>query len=578
MRRSLGSAMGRFAKRFPIFSATLLVALPAHAAAPTLDYLFPAGGGQGTEVGVTLGGKFEPWPVSFWADAPGLEFKTDAKNGSVTIRIAKDAPTGPHFVRVFNESGASAPRWFVVTSHRELMEQEPNDTARQAQDAGPLPVVFNGRLDERGDVDSFNVKTEAGRWLVARVDAYSLGSPLDAVLHLYDSNGVRMAFNHDGPQGLDPFLAWRVAKSGTYTFQISGFIHPPQAEVRFAGSAASIYRLSLTDGEFAAGLFPSGAKRGEKVSLKKIGWNIPAGAGERVKFAAGKNSDATNLVLNGGVSRAPLPLDDWPEVIEAEPNDSATNAQRVTWPAIVNGVIARPGDEDCFTFAAKKGDGFEFRVLSAAFGFPLATSVKIFNSGGEPLAKADDAEANSDARLAWRAPRDGDFTVSVSDLFGNGGENFVYRLYLGPPQPDFALTTTEHTVRLEPGKTNELKVTLTRANGHTNRLTFAVEGLPAGVTATPTELPAKGGEIKIALVAAADAAPANQPFRVVAKSADTSWPRERAALFSLRAGEVPRAPRIITETDQLWLTVVPKGVTAEAPKSAPKKKKGAEVE
>ena len=36
------------------------------AAAPVVEYLYPAGGQRGTMVTVTAGGKFEPWPVKAW--------------------------------------------------------------------------------------------------------------------------------------------------------------------------------------------------------------------------------------------------------------------------------------------------------------------------------------------------------------------------------------------------------------------------------------------------------------------------------------------------------------------------------
>ena len=52
------------------------------------------------------------------------------------------------------------------------------------------------------------VTLEAGQTLVASVEAYTLASPVDAVLRLVDARGVQVAFNHDDGRTLDPFLAW----------------------------------------------------------------------------------------------------------------------------------------------------------------------------------------------------------------------------------------------------------------------------------------------------------------------------------------------------------------------------------
>ena len=56
----------------------------------------------------------------------------------------------------------------------------------------------------------------------------------------------------------------------------------------------------------------------------------------------------TNAVL--------LDLDDLPEHLEAEPNDTPAQAKVVALPALLNGRIDRPGDVDCWAFALKKGE------------------------------------------------------------------------------------------------------------------------------------------------------------------------------------------------------------------------------
>src|SRR5436305_13619005 len=91
---------------------------------PMLDYLFPAGGQQGTTFVVTNGGKFEPWSPHVWIDCGGVKFTSETNKGLFTVTIATNAPAGPHLIRSYNAEGASVPKWFVIGQDQELMEKE----------------------------------------------------------------------------------------------------------------------------------------------------------------------------------------------------------------------------------------------------------------------------------------------------------------------------------------------------------------------------------------------------------------------------------------------------------------------
>ena len=69
--------------------------------------------------------------------------------------------------------------------------------------------------------------------------------------------------------------------------------------------------------------------------------------------------------------------------------------------------------------------------------------------------------------------------------------------------------------------------------------------------------------MKVALMAAPEAKPANQPFRISVRAADSSTPKERLGFFDLK-GKDSGGERLINQTDQLWLTVLPKAGPALA--------------
>ena len=111
--------------------ATMVTSL--RAAPPTVTALFPAGMKRGMTIEVTASGTFDNWPVKVWTDCSGLNFLAETNSGKFLVQIAKDAPLGPHLLRVFNQDGASIPRLFVITREKDMEEKEPNDSFKQAQ-------------------------------------------------------------------------------------------------------------------------------------------------------------------------------------------------------------------------------------------------------------------------------------------------------------------------------------------------------------------------------------------------------------------------------------------------------------
>ena len=67
--------------------------------------------------------------------------------------------------------------------------------------------------------------------------------------------------------------------------------------------------------------------------------------------------------------------------------------------------------------------------------------------------------------------------------------------------PHFTATIPTHAFFVENGKTNEIKVTVTRNEGFKEKLVLSVKGLPDGVTARPAAVSDKSGEVKLELLA-----------------------------------------------------------------------------
>ncbi len=500
------------------FSLLLLSIIAATAAPPTLDHLYPAGGQQGTTVTVTAIGKTDPWPAQVWTDTPGLVFKPDKDKGKYLVEVAKDAPAGPHLVRLYNDEGASTVRFFIVSQMREDMDKEPNDEFANPQAVPSLPVVVNGRLDRGGDVDSYAVKLARGQTLIASVDAYRLASTTDALMRIVDTNGVVFAFNHDG-RSFDPFMAFEAPQSGDYVIQVMGFPYPATASENLGGGSGYIYRLTLTTNGWLGHAFPPVVSDKEKHPVSLFGWNL-GGKGDMTEenlALPALPTPGTTVAMkspNAGNTLS-LPVTTFPLVLESEPNDSREQAGKAAVPASVCGRIQGVGDVDYVSFQARKGDKLSLQVQSASMGFPLDAWLKIEDDNGKELAKADDGRDTPDPVLNWTAPADGRFFAVVGSTLRKGGPDCIYHLEMSLQTPLIEITAVANAFNLTAGQTNDFKLNVRRKNGHSARVAIAAKHLPPGVSALPLEAPSKDGEVSLKLVAAPDAGPVGVPFEIV---------------------------------------------------------------
>ena len=547
------------------------------AEAPTLLHLFPVAAALGTSNTITFAGKFEPWPCKVWVDAAGIIFSPQKDKGKFSVDVATNAPIGPHLLRVYNDEGASAPRFFVVTKDREEMDAEPNDAFDKPQVLTTLPTVVNGRLDKSGDVDSFAVSLEEGQELVAWVEGYTLGSSFDGVLRLVDSSGTQVALNHDGVT-FDPMLIWKASRKGTYALQLFGFAYPATSEVRFTGGEGCVYRLHVTTGPYVRYTLPLAVQRGVSTRLELHGSNLQrAGIKSSLDFdGAGLSADATSkwLAIQSDAVGYPIPVGAAVELMEVEPNDTPKEAMSLSLPSAVTGRIGKPGDEDFFGFEAKKQDIDELSLQSGSLGFPLDAWIKIVDAAGKELARTDDTAGSRDPHLSWTAPENGRYFVAVGDLTRKGGGEFWYHLRISRAEPAIRASVESSTFTARPGRTNEIKVALKRLNGHNGRIQARLAELPKGVEAAPVEVDAKSNEVTVTMIASKESPGWNGPIEILIRDLDKGV--DQKALFSLvSTGENNGVPQgytrlLINITDQLWLTVAPEPPSKEAEEAAKK--------
>lgn len=555
--------MARSKLRFFVVAGflTLLAVSSLYAAPPTLTALFPAGAQQGQTVEVTALGAFDRWPTRPWVDGPGIEITASKDKGKLSISVAADTPAGMYWIRLSDESGASALRPFFVGTLPEVLEKEPNDDFKKAQ-VVDTDVVINGKLNQTGDVDCFAQKLRKGQTLVASVEANRrLGSPMDSILQVVSADGFVLDQNNDF-HDLDPQIIFVAPADGVYIIRLFAFPATPDSSIRFAGGDAFIYRLTLTTGGFVEYAYPLATDRANPGHVELCGWNIPEAA-RKVVVGRPDGLNAINLSHSLVANSTTIRAETYPTIVEAEPNDRQ-HPQPIVLPVSISGRIDPPGNIDVYQFQAKKGQKVQFQVESRALGYPLDGVLRLTDAAGKTLTQVDDPgsrrDPTRDPDLSYTIPEDGTYRIEVRDLHSEGGYRYVYRLRAFSPEPDYDLTLANDRFVLQPGKTLDIPITIDRRNGHNQEIEINAVGLPEALS--PKPIKAAGSAKTASLRLTAPNGPLAVPFQIVGKIADQP--------DSNRTARTPIAG-LTAVTPQLWLNVLKPG--AEPEKAAPEKKK-----
>ncbi len=216
----------------------------------------------------------------------------------------------------------------------------------------------------------------------------------------------------------------------------------------------------------------------------------------------------------GASSLRPFVIGTLPEIVEKEPNNSATEAQKLekSPPVVINGVLEKAGDVDTFAVPLKAGQTLIASLTAKqTLGSPMDGVLQILGLHGFVLEHNDD-DHGLDPQIAFTAPTDGDYAVRLfafpaqtdSSVNFSGAATYIYRLTLSTgPFVDHALPMSlqrgqSAKLRLHgwnlPPELAELPVDPIVAESFdlrhpllTNILTLPVEPHPSFVEVEPTD-------------------------------------------------------------------------------------------
>lgn len=279
----------------------------------------------------------------------------------------------------------------------------------------------------------------------------------------------------------------------------------------YRGREDFVYRVTIGEQPFVAGIYPLGGRAGEEVRLELRGWNLPATNLVAKCPAEPGVYNLQDLLGNRApaepAQRISFEAGALPETGELEPNDAPATAALVTLPVVINGRIGRPGDVDVFSFEGRAGQGLVAEVMARRLGGPLDSILKLCDASGKQLALNDDhadpgcglETHHADSALDFTLPADGKYYITIADVQTRGGPEFGYRLRLSAPRPDFALRVVPSSVSARPGFSVPLTVYAMRKDGFTNAIRLQLDNAPPGFSVSGAVLPEGADRVRITL-------------------------------------------------------------------------------
>lgn len=533
-----------------LIATSLASALTAKDKPPTLTGMFPQGACRGSSVAVTVSGELTSWPLNCWIcddreRETNLVCKTMEAKGKLTITVPADAQAGVYWLRLYNKDGASAPRPFLVSELPDTIEKEPNNSAKDAPLLEKSGLLVHGRLEKKGDVDSYAVELEADEILVADLLASrTLASPMDGTLQITSAAGFVLAENDDD-QEMDPRLIFRAPRKARYIVRIFSFPSKPNSSIQFSGTAAHIYRLALTTGPFIDRAYPLAAALAGPAEIRLEGWNIPA-AKKIVKLQAAAARGPQLLRIPGSINAVPVERDDFLSITE-EDSQASGKLPVFKETMVISGMINSPGERDSYVFTSPDGKIVEVSVLARSLGSLLDPVINILDDASKTVSEKDDSEGSLDCSTRFTPAANKPYRIELGDRFSHGGPRFFYMLRIGLPARDFSLKLESASFVLEKGKKLELPVTVERHGGYDGKIVITAADLPKGVRSTTVEsLNGKDSAKAVKLVLESEGAALGIPFRITGSSDLESSARKWAGF---------QVPGRKTRFTKPWLTV-----------------------
>ena len=507
------------AKRLIIAALILLVAEGAlFAQKGNIGFVYPAGAQRGTTVEVAVGGQG-------LGAATGILFSGNGLSGELIpqpkgqkpkkkktrnigeednlqladvvrfrVTVSNTADLGMHDVRLVLPNGTTNRLYFEVGQLPDVLEDA---KAELSGESATLPVTFNGQV-QRADTDRFRFRARKGQRLVLSVKgrvfvpyiADAVPGWFQPVLHLYDETGREVAYSDDYTFHVDPVIFYEVPRTGNYEVEIYDGL--------YRGREDFVYRIDVGELPFVTSIYPPGGPCDADTRVEVRGWNLtssrtmvrPEEQGRVPVRVKGKGGLVSNTVWFQSDTCSTLTLR------RGQDNGLRDNALTVQPFEAFNGCVTRSLQEFWFCFRPPKARRWHFEVAARRLGSPADMRISLFEASGALIGHYDDVEDvsdymnthHADPQATLKLDVDRPVYIRVTEAQGHFGEDYTFRFFVTPSQPDFSLSIEPAVFAVPAGGTGMFNVVATRRQGFSGPIDLQLEGLPAGYKVAGTRI------------------------------------------------------------------------------------------
>ncbi|MDR3710170.1 MAG: hypothetical protein P4L33_17890 [Capsulimonadaceae bacterium] len=418
---------------------------------------------------------------------------------TVVVNIGPDAQPGFRELRLLTPTGVTNAIHFVVSQATEQTEVKPND--KLPNDLGDkLPAVANGQILP-GEVAKWTFAAHKGQHLIIDCCARELVPYLadavpgwfQAAIELYDSKGNQIDYADHYLFHPDPLIHFDVPADDKYLVVVH--------DALYRGREDFVYRLTVGEMPLVSSIFPLGGSPSAHATVKAVGWNL---ASDKISVDTSSRPNGVYPIVatSGKIESNPVPfaVDGLPEIVAKEAGEDGTAVERVTLPVIVNGRISQPREVHTFRFLGKAGQKIVAEVYARRLNSPMDSALQLTDSHGKVIAFNDDAvdlgaglvTHQADSYLTATLPAAGSYDLSIWDTQSKGGVDFVYRLRISPPRPDFDLRILPSAlnIRRGPNASGTFTVQAIRRDGYSGPIEVRLKDAPAGFVVSGAPIPA----------------------------------------------------------------------------------------
>ena len=392
----------------------------------------------------------------------------------IDIAASPDAKAGEHSLRVLTAKGLTNQLTFRVADAPVTLEKTVADPVRT------FPLTLNGRLASPGENDAYWIEVAGGESFT--FTAISAHPAFDPSISIYEQSGSwfdpnrlnRVAFNdeplHFPGLSSNPVLVHTFAKPGRYRVQVGAFSGQ--------GGPDYIYELRI-----ARGSAPNPSLRPKP----KPEWD------ER-RFTRSVSGDWVQKVSARGGAKPPAASPELFSAVAVEQGADTASLPVMSVPGIVQGRLTKPAEVHSIRLRIDKPQDLAFEIETPEATMPRFNPiVRVLEPGGSEIVTNVHTKLNNNGlymmkmiqakvTVSFRNP--GEFVVQIRDITTDcAGGDFAYRVLVRPQIPHVGVVgVAEDALSIEAGSTRSLNLTLEREEDFAAPVTFAIEGLPEGMT------------------------------------------------------------------------------------------------